>query len=299
MNHYQEYPFRGQEVPCTSAGQRTLSTSTACSLQDPFTPPPGPSTPEQVPVMMGHLHMGCGTIGMGVTPPHSNFGANFAPRLHSPQYMNPGYNAYTHPQLVTPPVEYAPTAYPTDHMNQYDAMQSWAWPQDGQAVYFDTNTPGAGTVISDHRPQSYFSAQEKTAVLHKVQTRARVTKRSKMPMVMVENKNTDIPGIIPAILYEPGKHKCTHPGCDKLFRRQEHLKRHLVTVHSDHWIVCKLCQGTFNREDNYRVHLKLHTKKSGRTKYYPESIPLYDEVMRNTKQRRRTKKEETRAKAAQ
>ncbi|KAI1311735.1 hypothetical protein F5Y03DRAFT_391286 [Xylaria venustula] len=267
MDQFTDFRFSGQDVPCTTAGHRTLSASTACSLPNPFTPSPGPSTPEQLPVIMGHLHMGCGTIGMGATPPHSNFGANFSPGLHSPQYMNPGFNPYPQ-QLVTPPVEYAPASYPTDHMNPYDAINSWSWPQEGQAVYFDPNTPGAGTVLGDDRPQSYFSAQERTAALHKVQTRARVTKRTKMPVVMVENKDTETPGLIPAIL-----------------------------VHNAQWTDCKLCKGSFNRDDNYRVHLKLHTKKGGRTKYYPEAQAIYDEVMRNTKQRRRAKKDESRLKA--
>lgn len=52
---------------------------------------------------------------------------------------------------------------------------------------------------------------------------------------------------------------------------------------------CKYCVHKFNRRDNWRQHLKLHTQKRGRssrTDYYPDAVKEYEEEMRRIKQRR-------------
>ncbi|KAI0218017.1 hypothetical protein L0F63_007056 [Massospora cicadina] len=58
--------------------------------------------------------------------------------------------------------------------------------------------------------------------------------------------------------------QCTYPGCGKLFKRTEHLKRHLNTVHTDFKpFVCRhpQCHKRFSRSDNLSQHLRTHRPK--------------------------------------
>ena len=49
--------------------------------------------------------------------------------------------------------------------------------------------------------------------------------------------------------------------CDKAFRRSEHLKRHIRSVHSsERPFHCVLCEKKFSRSDNLSQHLKTHKK---------------------------------------
>lgn len=53
--------------------------------------------------------------------------------------------------------------------------------------------------------------------------------------------------------------------CSKAFKRSEHLKRHVRSVHStDRPFSCHLCEKKFSRSDNLSQHIKTH-KKSGTT----------------------------------
>jgi hypothetical protein len=60
---------------------------------------------------------------------------------------------------------------------------------------------------------------------------------------------------------------CTHPGCNKMFKRSEHQKRHQRTVHESHMhptYPCWVCGTRFNRTDNLRSHLtNTHSKRPG------------------------------------
>lgn len=49
--------------------------------------------------------------------------------------------------------------------------------------------------------------------------------------------------------------------CDKAFRRSEHLKRHVRSVHSNERpFPCMFCEKKFSRSDNLSQHLKTHKK---------------------------------------
>lgn len=51
------------------------------------------------------------------------------------------------------------------------------------------------------------------------------------------------------------------PDCSKVFKRSEHLKRHIRSVHSNiRPFHCKYCEKKFSRSDNLAQHLKTHYK---------------------------------------
>jgi hypothetical protein len=53
--------------------------------------------------------------------------------------------------------------------------------------------------------------------------------------------------------------------CTKNFRRPEHLRRHVITVHVDEkGYHCKVCSRSFSRRDNLREHYWTHLKRGGK-----------------------------------
>lgn len=64
----------------------------------------------------------------------------------------------------------------------------------------------------------------------------------------------------------PMKHfQCNYPGCLKEFKRTEHLKRHLNTVHTNEKPYACLvpnCHKRFSRSDNLSQHLRTHRSKN-------------------------------------
>lgn len=74
----------------------------------------------------------------------------------------------------------------------------------------------------------------------------------------------------------------------KLTEKSKHAENPVAIITS-----CPFCDKPFNRKDNYRQHLKLHTLKhrpTRRTDYYPEAQALLDEEINKTKQRSQLKK---------
>ncbi|CAK7272728.1 hypothetical protein SEPCBS119000_005276 [Sporothrix epigloea] len=90
-----------------------------------------------------------------------------------------------------------------------------------------------------------------------------------------------------------GAYKCLVPGCpSRPFKRSEHLKRHVTTHHENKdSFPCEFCGRHFNRKDNWRSHLKLHTVtrgKNARTDYFPAAVRIYEHEMKHiTKSRSR------------
>ncbi|KAL1840293.1 hypothetical protein VTJ49DRAFT_582 [Mycothermus thermophilus] len=91
-----------------------------------------------------------------------------------------------------------------------------------------------------------------------------------------------------------GNNPCEVEGCGKVFRRKEHLKRHIKTAHTNIRWICEFCSHRFNRFDNYKNHIGLHNRKPARpgdkeprVKYYPEAKILLNQIEQNQRKRPR------------
>ncbi|KAI0008969.1 hypothetical protein F4779DRAFT_618091 [Xylariaceae sp. FL0662B] len=234
--------------------------------------------------------------------------ATIVSQNHSLESANPqalGHYSFAD-QITSPPYPISTPGYTLDDTS-CEMSSMWAWPGDGSESFFARgNSPSSSPAEHLHSQRrgdlapSYLAShgkrrfnmeelQQKTTALHQIQHDHRVqVKRQRM------GHNRGLPGGIQRI--PPGTHKCLVPGCPKPpFKRQEHLKRHILTCHTPDAVrtTCPFCGRRFNRRDNYRQHLSLHTIKTRsirRTDYFPEAQALYDEEMRKTKQRSHTKK---------
>ncbi|EWY79471.1 hypothetical protein FOYG_17376 [Fusarium oxysporum NRRL 32931] len=85
--------------------------------------------------------------------------------------------------------------------------------------------------------------------------------------------------------------KCDYDGCDKAFRRNEHLKRHKQTFHGEgpNRFSCEFCRkDQFNRQDNLNNHRKLHARPNSRSrgvKFIPTAVPVIEQEERSRKRR--------------
>jgi transcription factor STE12 len=58
--------------------------------------------------------------------------------------------------------------------------------------------------------------------------------------------------------YPQKSHSCPIPTCGRLFKRLEHLKRHVRTHTQERPYVCPLCNKAFSRSDNLAQHRRTH-----------------------------------------
>ncbi|KAL3424132.1 C2H2 finger domain-containing protein [Phlyctema vagabunda] len=140
--------------------------------------------------------------------------------------------------------------------------------------YSPTTTPCARNPIQRQRS---FQPLESSAVLHRVQNEARVSrKRSKREYMLPDNLSVQ----------KQAKRHCTWPGCHGRFQRQEHLKRHMKTHENETKLPCQFCGKEFGRADNLKSHIKLHmdeNKKSSRTVYFEDAKRVYEEMSRKSR----------------
>ncbi|KAI0124785.1 hypothetical protein BJ170DRAFT_696358 [Xylariales sp. AK1849] len=190
----------------------------------------------------------------------------------------------------------------------------WTYQGDNSMIFLDKTespaVPSSARHLPIHNrsalPPSYLASngrrqlcmedvQQKSSVLHRVQYGGRV--HPKRERYGRGNGHGHQGPHIPTIT--TGQFKCTFPECAgrKAYKRSEHLKRHKNSFHQqnpdENNKTCDFCGHVFNRRDNWRQHLKLHTMDArpiARTQFYPEAKALYDAEMKRTKHRNPSKK---------
>ncbi|CAJ2512043.1 Uu.00g076680.m01.CDS01 [Anthostomella pinea] len=211
-------------------------------------------------------------------------------------------------QMTSSPLVFPTPPYPYDS-NTCDVSATWAWPGDSPVSFFDRrDSPALSSPVKDlglrernnmtpsflirhgRRRLCVEEVQQKTSALQQVQQHGQ-----RVHVKRERGHNIGITG--PIVSVPRGNFYCQHPDClagnHKPYKRQEHLKRH---THSQHTITpktkCEFCVKEFNRRDNYRQHLYLHTLQGRaitRTDYYPGAQAVYDAEMKRTKQRSQPK----------
>ncbi|KAI5860355.1 hypothetical protein GGS23DRAFT_234056 [Durotheca rogersii] len=200
-------------------------------------------------------------------------------------------------QITSPPFPVSAPGYPFD-ITARDMSSMWAWSGETPVPFFGRENISASTSPA----HQHFSTREREDLtptppylanharrrlnLNRVQQRTSALQKAQ------HRQGVRIERIAAATF------KCNYPNCQKgPFKRQEHLKRHQNTKHAaDPAAIitsCPICRKPFNRKDNYRSHLKLHTIKNRptrRTDYHPEAQALLGEEMNKTKQRSQLKK---------
>ncbi|KAI9746463.1 MAG: homeodomain transcription factor ste12 [Claussenomyces sp. TS43310] len=63
--------------------------------------------------------------------------------------------------------------------------------------------------------------------------------------------------------YPQKSHSCPIPTCGRLFKRLEHLKRHVRTHTQERPYVCPHCNKAFSRSDNLAQHRRTHERSDG------------------------------------
>lgn len=77
--------------------------------------------------------------------------------------------------------------------------------------------------------------------------------------------------------YSHKSHSCPIPMCGRLFKRLEHLKRHVRTHTQERPYVCSLCNKAFSRSDNLAQHRRTHEANPDGTMPTEEEIDELDE----------------------
>ncbi|KFA61862.1 hypothetical protein S40285_07086 [Stachybotrys chlorohalonatus IBT 40285] len=137
-----------------------------------------------------------------------------------------------------------------------------------------------GSISSDdlRNRRIMMEAQRKTNELQRAQFRAS-RKRAPKP----ESASVDV--------VRRAMCKCDYPGCEKAFRRNEHLKRHKQTFHGEgpNRFPCEFCgKDQFNRRDNLDNHRKLHARPNSRNRgveYIPAAVAIIEQEERSRKRR--------------
>lgn len=71
--------------------------------------------------------------------------------------------------------------------------------------------------------------------------------------------------------YPQKSHSCPIPTCGRLFKRLEHLKRHVRTHTQERPYICPYCSKAFSRSDNLAQHKRTHDRSEGGENSFPLS----------------------------
>jgi len=164
----------------------------------------------------------------------------------------------------------------------------------GQELKPSSTSPTRPATSRQPKPEPIMSPVLLRGVESAVESRADTDKRVKSQAARLQKRRQkrEERDVKDSILYNTScrveskpQRLCQWPKCSAKFKRQEHLKRHEKTHAGNEWFPCPFCpiekHKIFNRTDNLKAHVLRHTeegKKSSRTQFVAEAIPLYAEL---------------------
>ncbi|KAK3944504.1 hypothetical protein QBC46DRAFT_165754 [Diplogelasinospora grovesii] len=262
---------------------------------------------------------------MHTSPSHNSLEHGLPYNNHSRSHQPAA--AHAHPaDIYTFTHGHGPSYHPPQSVHTLPASQPWdnwsIWAADNSPISFEKKNhpspPSAHPTLQsmtmmtpsrhggDITPPPYHSTggssaarrrlfldevrHKSTALQHKVQQNnfsppSKPTRACKTEKVLIAGRPIAVPKIL------SGAFKCDFPGCtSKPFKRMEHLKRHKDTSHNPKAYKCNWCDKTFNRLDNRRQHLRLHSTKDRRTPrvlYKAGAVKELEEELKQIKTRSR------------
>ncbi|KAG2180448.1 hypothetical protein INT44_003452 [Umbelopsis vinacea] len=147
--------------------------------------------------------------------------------------------------------------------------------RNGSVSSFSSNSSSRPmTPVSPCMPEVYYMQSQiiPTTTAPKSASKAKVSRSRGR---RVSNNN-------PAHSTQPAKmFTCNHTSCGKIFKRSEHLKRHIRSIHTlEKPFVCPYdgCDKRFSRSDNLNQHIRIHrhtTKDKTPSKTFTSFLPTY------------------------
>lgn len=129
---------------------------------------------------------------------------------------------------------------------------------------------GAGMSSHAHRHSYHGETSSFGAALGPISTSFSQSSASTSTRPLPRSSMTQPPPVSSTAMYEQhgpdGKIKafvCPLFSCGRLFKRMEHLKRHLRTHTMERPFACNKCEKKFSRSDNLNQHLRTHEKTGG------------------------------------
>ncbi|KAI7900389.1 uncharacterized protein BX663DRAFT_439258 [Cokeromyces recurvatus] len=101
----------------------------------------------------------------------------------------------------------------------------------------------------------------------RTEKRSRVHREKVVSITCPLNKNKKKSVSSTVIDQEEKKFQCDYEGCGKIFKRSEHLKRHITSIHTkikDYKCPYLNCGKRFSRTDNLSQHMRIHRSNNNK-----------------------------------
>jgi hypothetical protein len=218
---------------------------------------------------------------LGTITPSNSFGmAGISPEaaMAPGSYMMTPSQSLSGSELAEPSTWSMTNESPIHFFQQPHEMDALTMGRHSPIDHFQLQPVGSPNDMRAQRKMMLHEAQRKTGELQRAQIRA-ARKRPGKP---------DAAGVD---VVRRAMCKCDYPGCNKAFRRNEHLKRHKQTYHGEgpNKFHCEFCgKDQFNRQDNLNNHRKLHARPNSRNRgveFIPAAVPVIEHEERSRKRR--------------
>ncbi|KAI8081158.1 hypothetical protein BDF21DRAFT_418534 [Thamnidium elegans] len=156
--------------------------------------------------------------------------------------MQPYYHHHHHPYPLLPTPSNKPTDYMYNQQHYSNMLQDNSPTPSSRSVLHNNNNNNNNNSISSSSSSSTSSS----------------------------NKSSTLKG------EQKKPHACSHPNCERRFRRLEHLKRHMRIHTHEQPFKCTFpgCLKAFSRSDNLTQHRKTHDRRGSRYQVVDPVVPV-------------------------